>query len=90
MESDPIDIAGLQANGQTLTPVAYHGSNLDAWDYAAISSTFGSITFGTCGTPGYPPCDVSAVSESNLFVLYLMGLVGLIYSRRIKYRSKVV
>ena len=75
---------GLQANGQTLTPVAYHGSNLDAWNYAAISATFGSSTFGTCGTPGYPPCDVTAVAEPNLLALYLLGLMGLLIRRRVK------
>lgn len=67
---------GLQANGQTLTPVAYHGSNLDAWDYAAVSSTMGSITFGTCGGPGQPPCSVLEPDALMLFglALCLLGL----------------
>ena len=41
---------GVQDNGQTLTPAAYHGSNLDAWDFTAVSTTMGSATFGT-GNP---------------------------------------
>ena len=65
---------GLQANGQMLTPVAYHGSNLDAWDYAAVSSTFGSITFGTCGGPNQPPC---SVPEPSVLLLLAPGLLGI-------------
>jgi hypothetical protein len=36
---------GLQANGQYLTPVAYHGTLSDAFDLTAVSATFGSPTF---------------------------------------------
>lgn len=41
----------------TLTPTAYHGHTSDAWDNAAVASTFGSRTFGTCGGPGQPACE---------------------------------
>lgn len=74
---------GLQANGQTLTPVAYHGSNIDAWDFAAVSSTMGSITFGTCGGPDQPPCSVS-VPEPTSIALLGLGLAGIGFSRRKK------
>ena len=65
--------AGLQPNGQTLTPVAYHGTVSDAWANAAISSTLGSSTFGTCGNPGQPPCD-NSVPEPNALGLFALGL----------------
>lgn len=73
--------SGLQANGQMLTPVAYHGSNINAWDYAAISSTMGSITFGTCGKPGQPPCVIN-VPEPGVLALFVLGIVGLGICRR--------
>lgn len=38
---------GLQANGQFLTPVAYHGTTSTAFNNAAVASTFGSVTFPT-------------------------------------------
>jgi hypothetical protein len=52
---------GLQANGQSLTPVAYHGTTSTAFDNAAVSSTMGSRTFNTCGNPGQPLCDPNDV-----------------------------
>ena len=70
---------GLQANGQMLTPVAYHGSNLDAWDYAAVSSTMGSLTFGTCGGADQPPCNVPAPASLALFGF---GIAALGFARR--------
>ena len=75
---------GVQANGQTLTPVAYHGNALDAWDFAAVSSTMGSITFGTCDGPGQPPC-VPAVPVPAAIWLFGTALIGFIgISRRRK------
>ncbi|SEN56302.1 hypothetical protein [Nitrosomonas marina] len=62
---------GLQANGDTLTPGAYHGSNIDAWNFAAVSHNMGSITFGTCGGPGQPSCTVQSPSP---LMLLLLGL----------------
>lgn len=70
---------GLQANGQTLTPVAYHGGIAGAFDQAAVSTTMGSITFGTCGGAGQPACTVSAPGSLTLFGL---GLLGLAIARR--------
>jgi len=56
---------GLQPNGQTLTPVAYHGTTSEAWNFAAVSSTMGSITFGT------------AVPEPTTIMLFGIGLLGI-------------
>ncbi len=64
---------GLQANGQTLTPVAYHGDALNAWNQAAVSSTMGSITFGTCGNAGQPSCYVPEPGTLALFAIALAG-----------------
>ncbi len=68
---------GAQLNGQTLTPVAYHGDNLNAWDFAAVSSTFGSRTFGTCGGPGQPPCVNPLPAPALLMGLGLLCLGAL-------------
>ena len=70
---------GLQANGQMLTPVAYHGNNIDAWDYAAVSSTMGSATFGTCGDADQPACNVPAPGSLALFGL---GIAALGFAKR--------
>jgi hypothetical protein len=61
---------GLQANGQFLTPVAWHGSFSDAFSLAAVSSTIGSPSFGT------------EVPEPGSLLLMLMGLFGLHLSRK--------
>lgn len=66
---------GLQANGQFLTPVAWHGS--DAFGLAAVSSTIGSPTFGTE--------DPVSVPEPGTLLLTLLGLLGIHFSRK---RSK--
>jgi len=73
---------GVQANGQTLTPIAYHGSALDAWDQAAVSSTFGSSTFGTCGGPNQPPCINNGVPSPSPLVLLGLGLLVLGYQKK--------
>jgi hypothetical protein len=49
--------AGMQANGQFLTPLAYNTTDpaailTQAYELTAISSTFGSVTFGTVPEPG--------------------------------------
>lgn len=75
---------GLQPNGQTLTPVAYHiqgGGLSDAFNLAAVSTTFGSITFGTCGEPGQPPC-INDVPEPSIIALMMAGLIGFGFTRR--------
>lgn len=65
---------GLQANGQVLTPVAYHGGISGAFQYAAVSTTMGSITFGTCGGVGQPACTVPEPSPLFLLGISLLGL----------------
>jgi len=61
---------GLQANGQYLTPVAYHGTGLTAYDNAAVAATFGSVT--------------SPMPEPASFALVLggLGVMGLLALRR--------
>lgn len=59
---------GLQANGQVLTPVAYHGAVNNLLG-VSVSTTMGSITFGTCGGAGQPPCSVP-----EPYSLALLGL----------------
>lgn len=60
---------GLQENGQTLTPFAYHGNVSEAWNNAAIATSFGSITFGTVPEPG-------------TISLMLVGMVSFFFVRR--------
>ena len=74
---------GLQSNGTTLTPVAFHGTVADAFDNAAVSSTIGSVTFGTCGGAGQPPCTVAEPGTLAAFGIGL-GAFGLIARRRRK------
>jgi hypothetical protein len=74
--------AGLQPNGTTLTPVAYHGTVSSAFDNAAVASTMGSITFGTCGGPDQPPCKSTSVPEPTTLLLLSLGLAGLGFARR--------
>jgi hypothetical protein len=59
---------GIQPNGQFLTPVAYHGVVSQAFNNAAVSSTFGSATF--------------PVSEPS--TVLLLALAGLGFARRRK------
>ncbi len=64
---------GLQGNGQTLTPVAFHGSTSGAWENAAVASTMGSRTFETCGLEGQQPC---TVPEPPVLALYGLGIAA--------------
>ena len=60
--------AGLQPNGQFLTPVAYHGTTSTAFDKAAVAATFNSPTF--------------PVPEPSTLALVAFGIVGLRLRRR--------
>ena len=60
--------AGLQPNGQFLTPVAYHGTTSMAFDKAAVAATFNSPTF--------------PVPEPSTLALVAFGIVGLRLRRR--------
>jgi hypothetical protein len=70
--------AGLQANGQFLTPLAYNTTDpnavlTQAYQLTAISSTFGSRTFNT---------DVPSVPEPASLALIGAGLLGVAGLRR--------
>ena len=78
--------AGLQPNGQTLTPVAYHGTVNTAFDNAAVSSTIGSTTFGTCGGPNQPPCHVPEPASFGVFGIGLAMFGAGMAARRRKRR----
>lgn len=73
---------GLQSNGQTLTPVAFHGTTSDAWNNAAVAATMGSITFGTCGGEGQEPCEENNVPVPTTLALIGLGLAGMSYRRK--------
>ena len=63
---------GLQANGQFLAPVAWHGSFSEAFEFAAVSSTLGSLTFP----------DPTQVPEPGALLLMLLGLFGIHLARK--------
>jgi len=71
---------GVQPNGQELTPVAWHGTVSTARTNAAVSSTIGSATFGTCGGPNQEPC--VSVPEPSVILLLGFGLAGMALTRR--------
>jgi hypothetical protein len=73
--------AGMQANGQFLTPLAYNTTDpsavlTQAYQLTAISSSFGSQTFGTLPEPGS-------------LALVGAGLLGFAVSRRRTSQSSV-
>lgn len=61
---------GLQANGQFLTPVAWHGSLSEAFEFAAVSSTIDSLTFPV------------KVPEPSALILLMLGLAGIQFARK--------
>ena len=83
--STSIAPSGQQSNGIFLTPVAYHVGTDNAYETTSVSATFGSITFGTCGDPGEPPCtpptDVAEAAPIGLMGLGVLGL-GFAATRR--------
>ncbi len=77
--------AGTQPNGQVLTPVAYHGVVSNAFDNAAIASTIGSVTFGTCDDGSQPPCNTgTGVPVPGTIALMGLGIAGFGHYRRRK------
>ena len=80
---------GQQTNTDIfLTPVAYHGAissgNFDnAYAQAAVATTMGSITFGTCGGPNQDPCSSDIPVPSPLALLGL-GLAAIGLTRKKK------
>jgi len=75
---------GVQANGQTLTPVAFHGTVANAFQNAAVSTTMGSMTFGTCGGPGQPACFVPEPGTLAGFGVGFAALALIVMRRRRK------
>jgi hypothetical protein len=67
---------GIQPNGQFLTPVAYHGTTSTAFANAAVSTTFGSVTFP----------DPTIVPEPASLLLLGSGLAA-VARRRYKSRA---
>jgi len=75
--------SGLQGNGQFLTPGAYHGTASQAFDQAAVSSTFISSTFDPCEVaPESEACKGVSVPEPSIMALFAAGLFGLGFARR--------
>jgi len=74
---------GLQTNGQFLTPVAYHGTASQAFEFAAVASTIGSDTFGTgeCGGPDQDPCPTPIPGTIPLLGLGV-ALLGFIRAKK--------